>query len=262
MDENGQAQTRLVAREEWDEAHPRWSPDRQLLAFSSTKAASRGEIVLLEARDIAVVDPVRPEDHLAHLPSSQDGWQAEWSPDSKSLVFAAPQNPGAPWWETVYDIWKLDIVTGIRVRLTDHHLNDREPSWSPDGAHIAFATNRAEGAWEIYVMDADGRNQRPLTVQTEDRSPKWSPDGARIAFVSSRDGNFEIYVMNADGSAQTRLTHDPSRDMDPSWSPRGRILFVSDRDGDAEIFLMNADGSDLRQLTHNRDEDRWPSWRR
>ena len=69
-------------------------------------------------------------------------------------------------------------------------------------ARVAFESDR-DGhfinnffAYEIYVMDNDGGNQRNLTNNpADDRSPSWSPDGKRIAFTSDRDGNREIYVM-------------------------------------------------------------------
>ena len=53
-------------------------------------------------------------------------------------------------------------------------------------AQIAFMSHR-DGNWEIYVMDADGRNQRRLTNNpASDHAPSWSPDGQRIAFMSQR----------------------------------------------------------------------------
>ena len=91
-------------------------------------------------------------------------------------------------------------VAGEIRRLTSHTAADWSPTWSPDGRHIAFVSNR-DGNPEIYVMGSDGSNPRRLTHHTaNDWSLVWSPDGRHIAFHSNRDGNWEIYVMGSDGS--------------------------------------------------------------
>ena len=59
---------------------------------------------------------------------------------------------------------------------------------------IAFVSDR-NGNDEIYVMDADGGNQRRLTKNRhDDYSPSWSPDGKQIAFVSFRAENEEMFL--------------------------------------------------------------------
>ena len=137
-------------------------------------------------------------------------------------------------------------------------------------AQITFVSHR-DGNPEIYVMDADGDNQRRLTNNRhEDWNPSWSPDGKRIAFSSNRDGHVidglpthEIYVMDADGGNQQNLTNDPNNDWEPSWSPDGkRIAFSSDReeDGNAEIYVMDADGGNQQNLTNDPNNDWEPSW--
>jgi len=143
------------------------------------------------------------------------------------------------------------------TRLTSSPGADLNPAWSPDGARIAFASDRA-GNREIFVMNADGSNPVRLTNHpSADYLPAWSPDGTRIAFVSERDGNAEIYVMNADGSNPGRLTNNSAIDTEPAWSPDGsKIAFrrgrsnqsISDTWG-GDIYVMNADGSDVTQLT-------------
>ena len=166
------------------------------------------------------------------------------------------------------------IASGKRVsddsgvsQLTDHgdtDNSDNSAAWSPDGQHIAFASNR-DGNFEIYVMGSDGSNPRRLTNHDNHdaraESPSWSPDGQHIAFVSNRDGNFEIYVMGSDGSNPRRLTSNSARAESPSWSPDGQhIAFESYRDGNFEIYVMDSDGSNPRHLTNHAAEDRAPSW--
>jgi Tol biopolymer transport system component/CubicO group peptidase (beta-lactamase class C family) len=152
-------------------------------------------------------------------------------------------------------------------RLTRNQVGDHEPDWSPDGTHIAFASQQGEYA-NIYVMNVahalrsegtDSSDWRQLTdTDAHDAYPDWSPDGTQIAFCSKRDGNWEIYVMNADGSDQRRLTHSGAFNGAPRWSPDGtQIAFESNR----EIYVMNADGTNVRRLTDNSFADRRPAWR-
>lgn len=141
------------------------------------------------------------------------------------------------------------------------------PSISPSPTpsfeeRLAFSAWR-EGNWDIYTMDAAGKDLRRLTSHpAEDRAPAFSPDGRFLAFQSHRDGNWEIYVVSAEGGEPRRLTIDPAYDGAPAWSPDGRkIAFESYRSGDLDIFIMNADGSDQINLTADEQAgDCDPAW--
>jgi len=79
-----------------------------------------------------------------------------------------------------------------RVRLTHEELftprppNNVSPAWSPDGRHIAFFTDRnsepgsSELKWELYVMKADGSDQRPMFETALDGLP------IKYGFVAER----------------------------------------------------------------------------
>jgi TolB protein len=81
-------------------------------------------------------------------------------------------------------------------------------------------SNRDENP-EIYVMNADGSDQKNLTNNPAQDSIQgdfyWSPDGTQILFHTDRDGNLEIYVMNADGSNPVNLSNNPASDVASIW---------------------------------------------
>jgi TolB protein len=150
-----------------------------------------------------------------------------------------------------FDIYTMKHNGKGVVQLTTDPAADQFPSWSADGAKIAFTSTR-DGNAEIYVMNADGSDQTRLTSSPSyDENPVFSPDGSKIAFDSTRDapiscpGNVlatacvpytEIYVMDADGSNVVRLTSSPGLDRFPIVSPDGtKIAFTSGRDGNTEI---------------------------
>ncbi len=133
---------------------------------------------------------------------------------------------------------------------------------APRTPKIAFTSFRG-GNDEIYVMHADGKNQRNLTNHPGGGyAPAWSPDGRRIAFYSSRPEGSGLYVMDADGKNQRYLTPVGQNNPPAEWSPDGKkMVFESSRkNGKADIYVMNADGTNRRRLTKHLAHDRYPAW--
>jgi TolB protein len=144
--------------------------------------------------------------------------------------------------------WATWYVVGHRPMA-----QDGSPSWSPDGAEVAFASARG-GARTITLMNADGTNVRqlPANDRADEGAPAFSPDGQSIAYDADVNGNRDVFVMSATGVRRTRLTNHPARDESPAWSPDGKtIAFVSDRDAtpNADIYLMQADGTRVERVT-------------
>ncbi|MCK5585854.1 PD40 domain-containing protein [Candidatus Bipolaricaulota bacterium] len=138
--------------------------------------------------------------------------------------------------------------------VIDTDVSQEVPGTDEDEDQIVFQSHR-DGNTEIYIMNADGSDQRNLTNHPAgDYLPVWSPDRTRIAFTSNRDDNFEIYVMDADGGNQRRLTNHPAEDVESVWTPDGtQIAFTSNRNGGRGIYVMNHDGSDVRLVTKGDD---------
>ncbi len=138
-----------------------------------------------------------------------------------------------------------------RVLRASNTGMDVEPSWSPDGNRIAFATSDSSGQdFDIATMSPNGTNRKRITSGAAwDEKPAWSPNGKWIAFSSDRDGNFDIYLVHPNGTGLHSLTSSTCEDTDPSWSPDGsQIAFTSRRGGFPHVWVMKADGTGKHKL--------------
>jgi Periplasmic component of the Tol biopolymer transport system len=205
------------------------------------------------------------------------------SPDGSKIAFGGTE--GA---DPNNEIYVIDAATGDGlVALTScaslaPGCSNDFPAWSPDGRLIAFIHTDDFDADEnpvneqVWVMNADGSNQHPLTTDSppKDQVPDWSPDGSRIAYNSGFFGSGGIWVMNANGSGQHQLTGcgpaDPSPcaagdDFGTAWSPDGtKIAFLRDFHSvginDRPIYVMDADGSDQQRLISGPILQAVPAW--
>ncbi len=141
------------------------------------------------------------------------------------------------------DLYIFDRETKELTRLTNDFYTDLDPTWSPDGAQIAFASDRtrfgADGHQNLFLIDTQTLGIRYLTCGAwTDQTPTWSPDGSRIAFASSRSGSFDLYAVDVNGNGG-RFKRLLGSAMDPSWLPDGKaVLFTGYRRGGFGIYQM------------------------
>jgi eukaryotic-like serine/threonine-protein kinase len=114
-----------------------------------------------------------------------------WYPDSTQLLAAWSSSEA-----TKMGLWVLSILGGNPRKLSDEGWS---ASVSPDGSQIAFLKSAGfgESGQEIWLMRADGTDQRKIVSPSEDgttfASPSWSPDGRWIAYEKFRYGVRSYY---------------------------------------------------------------------
>ncbi len=134
------------------------------------------------------------------------------------------------------------------------------------GTQIAFISSRT-GPKELWLMDYDGANQRPLTsLRSISLTPRWSPDASRIAFTCYRPGrsgvvSAQICIHSIETGRQTSFVSYRGTNSAPAWSPDGsRLLFMSSMHGDPEIFMIDSSGGNLKRITYSAGGDTSPAW--
>ena len=193
--------------------------------------------------------------------TTEEGYDAEatFSPAGDRIVFTSARDGDL-------ELYSMAPDGSDVIRLTDRPGYDGGAFYSPDGSKIIWRAHYPgegpeledyrrllsqgllrPGELEIYIMDADGSNQRQLTqLGGANFAPYWHPSGEKIVFSSNHhdpDGrDFEIYMINQDGSGLTRITYSEGFDGFPVFSPDGQhLVFGSNRNNggtsDTNVFI-------------------------
>jgi tricorn protease len=207
----------------------------------------------------------------APLPEGEAAWlrYPALSPDGSTLVFT---------WQG--DLWRVPVEGGEAQRLTSHPAHDYRAVWSPDGEHLAFASDRY-GSFQLFIMPARGGEPRRLTFHSTSETPfTFTPDGSHLVFGAARldhpenrqfpSGSLpELYQVPVTGGRVSQLLTLPAEDV--AFSRDGRLAVYHDRKGGEnewrkyhtssvtrDLWVWDRDADTHRQLTTSDAEDRSP----
>lgn len=161
-----------------------------------------------------------------------------------------------------WDIYTVRLDGSDFQQLTNTPgVDENYPVLSPDGTQIAFQRWGESLNTPLYVMDADGANERLLVDDGAQHSnPTWSPDGTRLAY-NARGGSPGVVVIDVESGTQTVLAEMDYMIGFPVWSPDGsRIAFTGHLDGTDDVWVVNTDGTGLVNVSDDPDVEYGPYW--
>ncbi len=221
-----------------------WSPDSRQFAFI-VYAEGDNKVEILDVENGKTVRQIHPS--MGAITA------VAWSPDGRQLAISGIRGG-------VSDLYLYDLQTNEERQLTNDRYADLQPSFSPDGRTIVFATDRGpETSFEtlqysrmgIATYDVASGQIRLLSLfpGVKHINPVYSPDGASVYFVASPDGFADLFRVDLASGQIFRLTKVASgvsgiTDLSPALSVSregGRVVFSVFWDGGFDVLRLEGE---------------------
>jgi dipeptidyl aminopeptidase/acylaminoacyl peptidase len=277
------------------ESTPRWSPDGRYLAFLASRGSEEekklgAQVWLLDRRggeaqrltdvkggvggyawspDGKHLVLVVSEQDPAYEPEKMEGWKRKTTPPIVIDRYQFKRDRAGYLKTSGTHLWLFDVAGRKAEQLTSGPYTDGSPAWAPDGARIAFASDRGpdpdrQPDTSVFVVEAKpGAEVKRLTSnETPDGGrPAWSPDGQWIAYLFGEEPRFSAYslsklaVIPSAGGAPKVLTAALDRPVSGPllWSADGAsLLFLAEDDRESYVGRVPAGGGPVEKLTSGR----------
>ncbi len=147
----------------------------------------------------------------------------------------------------------LATTTGGETQITTD-TGDKQPSWSPDGTVLTFASTRS-GNQDVWTVPHTGGAATQVTVAVStDQQPDWAPAGTDVVYVGP---NGDLYIIPAGGGSPVLLSNDPANNTFPHYSPDGTTVTYASA---GDIWTIPATGGTPFQVTTDPGGDAHPTW--
>ncbi|HJQ20534.1 MAG TPA: hypothetical protein VJ867_09320 [Gemmatimonadaceae bacterium] len=220
-----------------------FSPDGRRFAFIVYNQGNN-EISILDTHNGKVEKSIRPAGVGAV-------YNVAWSPDGQEIAFTGSKGG-------ISDLYLMNVQTGAVRQLTNDRYAQLQPTFSPDGKTIAYATDQSEetnfdkmtfGDLKLATMDL---TTGQVTVHRgfahgKHINPQFSPDGRNLYFVSDQDGISDVYRMDLADEQMYRITHISTgvsgiTSISPAISvaqKTGRLMLTSFKSQGHEILSLD-----------------------
>lgn len=160
-----------------------------------------------------------------------------------------------------FDLYSLDLESGVERRLTRVPADDLFPAASPDGSRIAFLSNR-DGDYDVYVMPVDGSSSSNISNNdVDDRAPSWSPSGEAVLYATDGNGGTGSIIEQYTFATEETRAAVESRDYltSPRWIDNILYVIIGQEEDaaswDIARVAMTGEQDDLERITGGEDSD-------
>lgn len=189
---------------------PRWSPDRKRLAYQAVIDNRRGLWIhdLDKGQSKSISGSALFDMHPA------------WHPGGKKITYTSDVDGNG------FDIWEVDVPTGVRWRVTFRRGNETEPAWSANGRDLVYVHHDGQ-RWSL-VLRRHAQVEEVLLQSTEKISaPSWRPDGSLITFYRQQGNAMSLgmVILSSPRLVRTLAEGEQFVATPVSWLDRQQMVY-------------------------------------
>jgi hypothetical protein len=188
---------------------PRWSPDGNQLVYSAAADGQQGiwiyELSSGETRKLSS--------------NSNFDLHPSWHPDGQRVLLSSDVSGDG------FDLWEIDIPTGLRWRISDRPGDETEGAWSEDGRDLVYIHHLGD-QWSLILRPHARPEEVLLTSKEKIAAPTWRPGGSLISFFKSgATTTLEIVILSSPRLIRSYATNEQFVVSPVSWLDRHRMIY-------------------------------------
>jgi hypothetical protein len=191
---------------------PRWSPDASAIVYQA-RQGNQEQLCMYRFQD-GTASNISDGQFFDQHPT--------WHPDGERILYASDRRNSG------FDLWELDLATGLTWRISSLAGDETEPAWSADGRDLVYI-HRQGNQWSLMLRRRGQPDQVLVTSSARLYAPSWRPDGSLVTFLRQRDDGLSIDMAILSDPVLVRplITGEDFFVAPVAWPDRHQMLYAA-----------------------------------
>jgi len=205
-------QARPVTNSATPAQRPRWSPNSQSIVYQA-RSGNQFQLWLYRLDDDTARN-ISDGQYFDQHPS--------WHPDGERIVYSTDRR------DTGFDLWELDLPTGLTWRISNTHGDETSPAWSADGQDLVYV-HRSDHVWSLMLRRHGQPDETLVTSTVRLSSPSWRPDGSLITYLRHNEEKLliEMAILSEPLLIRTLINDHDIFVAAVAWRDRQHMLYTA-----------------------------------